>query len=81
MDARRHKDYMLGLMFYKFLSDKTLETFKKVNGSENITEVELVEEYKKEVVQFDGVIAIIFSLLEYCIHSFTYRTYQLKNIC
>lgn len=29
MDASRYKDYMLGLMFYKFLSDKTLETFKK----------------------------------------------------
>jgi len=27
MDASRYKDYMLGLMFYKFLSDKTLETF------------------------------------------------------
>jgi type I restriction enzyme M protein len=25
MDASRYKDYMLGLMFYKFLSDKTLE--------------------------------------------------------
>ncbi len=28
MDASRYKDYMLGLMFYKFLSDKTLETFR-----------------------------------------------------
>ena len=25
MDASRYKDYMLGLMFYKFLSDKTLD--------------------------------------------------------
>ena len=25
MDASRYKDYMLGLMFYKFLSDKTAE--------------------------------------------------------
>lgn len=30
---------------------------------------------------FDIIVGIIFSLLEYCIHSFTYRTYQLKNIC
>ncbi|MDO4681139.1 MAG: type I restriction-modification system subunit M [Aerococcus sp.] len=29
MDASRYKDYMLGLMFYKFLSDKTLQTFKE----------------------------------------------------
>ena len=29
MDASRYKDYMLGLMFYKFLSDKTLNTFKE----------------------------------------------------
>ncbi|ALP88775.1 hypothetical protein [Clostridium butyricum] len=24
---------------------------------------------------------VIFSLLEYCIHSFTYRTYHLSNVC
>ena len=28
MDASRYKDYMLGLMFYKFLSDKTLDAFR-----------------------------------------------------
>lgn len=32
MDASRYKDYMLGLMFYKFLSDKTLETFAATAG-------------------------------------------------
>lgn len=51
MDASRYKDYMLGLMFYKFLSDKTLDTFKITSGSEKATEKELVEEYinaKKE---------------------------------
>ena len=32
MDASRYKDYMLGLMFYKFLSDKTLQTFKETAG-------------------------------------------------
>ncbi len=41
MDASRYKDYMLGLMFYKFLSDKTLETFKVVAGEGQLTEVEL----------------------------------------
>lgn len=29
MDASKYKDYMLGLMFYKFLSDETLNTFKE----------------------------------------------------
>jgi type I restriction enzyme M protein len=47
MDASRYKDYMLGLMFYKFLSDKTLETFKITAGVEKATEKELVEEYIK----------------------------------
>lgn len=32
MDASRYKDYMLGLMFYKFLSDKTLEIFASTAG-------------------------------------------------
>ncbi|MGT2716374.1 type I restriction-modification system subunit M [Streptococcus respiraculi] len=32
MDASRYKDYMLGLMFYKFLSDQTLKTFAMTAG-------------------------------------------------
>ena len=28
MDASRYKDYMLGLLFYKFLSEKTIEGFR-----------------------------------------------------
>lgn len=47
MDASRYKDYMLGLMFYKFLSDKTLETFKMTAGIGNVSESELVIEYMK----------------------------------
>lgn len=47
MDASRYKDYMLGLMFYKFLSDKTLDAFKTSAGIKNIKEEELVEGYKK----------------------------------
>jgi type I restriction enzyme M protein len=45
MDASRYKDYMLGLMFYKFLSDKTLETFRTTAGLGRISESELVEAY------------------------------------
>ncbi|MFP3749933.1 type I restriction-modification system subunit M [Bacillus altitudinis] len=47
MDASRYKDYMLGLMFYKFLSDKTLETFRVASGLGQLTESELVDEYTK----------------------------------
>lgn len=47
MDASRYKDYMLGLMFYKFLSDKTLEAFSDSAGLEKISEEALLEEYKK----------------------------------
>ena len=43
MDASRYKDYMLGLMFYKFLSDKTLETFRTMSGLEKTSEAELVK--------------------------------------
>ena len=47
MDASRYKDYMLGLMFYKFLSDKTLDAFKISAGLGKIREEELVKEYKQ----------------------------------
>lgn len=47
MDASRYKDYMLGLMFYKFLSDKTLEAFSDSAGLEKMSEEVLLEEYKK----------------------------------
>ena len=48
MDASRYKDYMLGLMFYKFLSDKTLNTFKESSQLGNdISERELVKAYKE----------------------------------
>ncbi len=46
MDASRYKDYMLGLMFYKFLSDKILSEFIKMNGK-SLSSTEAVEEYFK----------------------------------
>ncbi|MGO4987217.1 N-6 DNA methylase [Gallicola sp. Sow4_E12] len=47
MDASRYKDYMLGLMFYKFLSDKTIDTFRSILGMESASKKEVIEEYKK----------------------------------
>ena len=44
MDASRYKDYMLGLMFYKFLSDQTLKTFATTAGLSK--EEDWFEEYK-----------------------------------
>ena len=44
MDASRYKDYMLGLMFYKFLSDKTLQAFASVSKS-TATGMDLVKAY------------------------------------
>lgn len=65
MDASRYKDYMLGLMFYKFLSDKTLEAFKDASG-ETGTEEELVHKYEEayEVVG-DELIKLIDEMLGY----------------
>lgn len=45
MDASRYKDYMLGLMFYKFLSDKTLETFRIISKMNGATIDEIVDAY------------------------------------
>ena len=52
MDASRYKDYMLGLMFYKFLSDKTLEQFKRIAGKGQLSENELVDEYAKTKIEY-----------------------------
>lgn len=66
MDASRYKDYMLGLMFYKFLSDRTLEVFKVSSGLENATEREVVEEYKKAKKEYgEEIEKIIQSQLDY----------------
>jgi len=48
MDASRYKDYMLALMFYKFLSDKTLKAYSIISG-ESGTGVELTKSYAEAV--------------------------------
>lgn len=81
MDASRYKDYMLGLMFYKFLSDKTLETFKSSAGLGQATESELVEEYIKAKEQFgDELFKMIQNVLGYYVSpEYLYQTW-LKDI-
>lgn len=51
MDASRYKDYMLGLMFYKFLSDKTLKTYASYAKSK-ATGDDLVKEYLENTKKF-----------------------------
>lgn len=81
MDASRYKDYMLGLMFYKFLSDKTLETFKMSSGLGQMTESEVVEEYTKAKaeygVELDKMIQV--ALGYYVSPEYLYQTW-LKDI-
>ncbi|WP_338552912.1 type I restriction-modification system subunit M [Paenibacillus sp. KS-LC4] len=81
MDASRYKDYMLGLMFYKFLSDKTLEEFKISSGLGQITESELVEEYVKAKIEYgeelDNMLQI--ALGYYVAPEYLYQTW-LKDI-
>lgn len=81
MDASRYKDYMLGLMFYKFLSDKTLETFKSTAGLGQISETALVDEYAKARTDYgDELDAMIQNVLGYYVTpEYLYQTW-LKDI-
>mgnify|MGYP000916630188 CR=1 FL=1 len=47
MDASRYKDYMLGLMFYKYLSDKTLDGLRRL-GQYDKTEYEMLDQYMSD---------------------------------
>nr|WP_025774323.1 type I restriction-modification system subunit M [Clostridium botulinum] len=77
MDASRYKDYMLGLMFYKFLSDKTLEQFKIIAGKGQLSENELVNEYAKDKVEYgDDLEKTIQSVLGYYVSpEYLYQTW------
>jgi type I restriction system adenine methylase (hsdM) len=52
MNASQYMDYMLGLMFYKFLSDKTLEQVRMTEQLYELTEEELVNHYKNVYDQY-----------------------------
>jgi len=81
MDASRYKDYMLGLMFYKFLSDKTLETFKMTAGLGQIVEADLVNEYTNAKEEYgDSLFKMIQEVLGYYVKpEYLYQTW-LKDI-
>ena len=77
MDASRYKDYMLGLMFYKFLSDKALETFKITAGVGQVSENELVIEYFKAKKEYgDELEQMIQGVLGYFVSpEYLYQTW------
>ncbi|MED4313301.1 type I restriction-modification system subunit M [Heyndrickxia coagulans] len=81
MDASRYKDYMLGLMFYKFLSDKTLETFKVASGIGQMSEFELVEAYTKAKAEYGEMLEqMIQNVLGYYVSpEYLYQTW-IKDI-
>ncbi|MDN7247104.1 type I restriction-modification system subunit M [Planococcus shenhongbingii] len=66
MDASRYKDYMLGLMFYKFLSDKTIDTFRITSGMKQNTEQEVIDAYRENYAQYpEPLIEMLSSVLGY----------------
>lgn len=81
MDASRYKDYMLGLMFYKFLSDKTLEEFKMTSGTGKVTEAELVQKYAQAYEEYGEQLQQMFqsTLGYYVAPQYLYQTW-LKDI-
>ena len=50
IEAGEYKDYILGFMFYKFLSDKELRFLKEKEFSEE--DIKDLSEEKKEIVKF-----------------------------
>jgi len=76
MDASRYKDYMLGLMFYKFLSDKTLDALRRL-AQYKMTEQQLLEQYFKDYADLGDVLTdTIQSNLGYCIEpQYLYQTW------
>lgn len=47
MDANEYKDYILGLLFYKYLSDKLLNKVEELLGESDLTLEEMQKEYEK----------------------------------
>ena len=81
MDASRYKDYMLGLMFYKFLSDQTLDTFKTTSGITETDEKKVVEAYYEAFEEYgEGLSTMISNVLGYYVlPDYLYQTW-LKDI-
>lgn len=75
MDASRYKDYMLGLMFYKFLSDKTLEAYRTTAGLS--LEEDIYDSYVKDYASLEVKLeAMIQKILGYFVKpEYLYQTW------
>ena len=49
IEANEYKDYILGFMFYKFLSDKEEKKLRQEGWTDEYLQVELAEEYPQNV--------------------------------
>lgn len=79
MEAAKYKDYMLGIMFYKFLSDKTLQAFSETAEiDENVYETYIGYASDTEVMK-EVYKALIEDLGYYVQPNDLYQTW-LKNI-
>lgn len=81
MDASRYKDYMLGLMFYKFLSDKTLDAFRTSSGMQESNLTEAVQAYREAYEEYgEQLVTMIHDVLGYYVlPEYLYQTW-LKDI-
>ena len=81
------KEHFNNKMFNGFDMDRTMLRIGAMNmmlhgvDNPNIQYKDSLSEVNKDSENYTLILAIIFSLLEYCIHSFSYRTYHLENIC
>ncbi len=81
------KEHFNNKMFNGFDMDRTMLRIGAMNmmlhgvDNPNIQYKDSLSETNKDSENYTLILAIIFSLLEYCIHSFSYRTYHLENIC
>ena len=49
MDANEYKNYLLGIIFYKYLSDKMLDQVGKLLEVDDAYFIEIQENYEKEM--------------------------------
>ncbi len=51
MDANEYKDYLLGMIFYKYLSDRFLYTLAEENNKKNLSLTQIQSLYQKNILK------------------------------
>lgn len=81
MEASKYKDYMLGLIFYKFLSDKTLDCFRNTSRlSKEMSEQDLMNEYIRQCEVVKHIKESIKKRIGYCIEPQDLYQYWVRTI-